>query len=295
MEEKIEMDLFHDAAVVLRHETALLGCKVPVTKDDELACLYYYELVGRFPKQRPRRILRATDFRCPAEHQAGLEKLEEVIRAGGDIRPYLNKESLDFDRTDGLLIDWGIHHMHIGVLPDKRDSSFVERTGPLLHVRFTDDCAYFIAILGHGNWTNTDLIRIIHRDWPESIAQYKMKDVVGLSREITNDCRSSSRRAGINSPIEIQSGVVCSPSGKKFTCSKRRKLGGHGEFSSSTVRQVDEDVEFFRRSEGAIRGGYEEWRHEACDPNGTFHFRLERNESGVFAVDINQNIAIRLK
>lgn len=52
-------------------------------------------------------------------------------------------------------------------------NGFVNRTGPVLFARFDEQNAYLINVWSHGNWTNQDMIRIIHNNWPESIEDLK--------------------------------------------------------------------------------------------------------------------------
>jgi hypothetical protein len=44
-----------------------------------------------------------------------------------------------------MLNDWGIHHLHLGTKISK-NTGFVERTGPLLFVKFEKNVAYFIGV-----------------------------------------------------------------------------------------------------------------------------------------------------
>lgn len=93
--------------------------------------------------------------------------------AGQDLNPHQSKRSFDADYHDRLFNDWGIHHLHISLAKRSPTDFFCERTGPLLFVRFHQNTAYFLNIQDHSQthgWSNTDLIRIIQRNWPASIA-----------------------------------------------------------------------------------------------------------------------------
>ncbi len=71
---------------------------------------------------------------------------------------------------DLLFNDWGIHHLHLRSDKENPSDYFNGRTGLLLFVKFTIDTAYFLDIKSHDDWSNTDFIRIIQRNWPEIIA-----------------------------------------------------------------------------------------------------------------------------
>lgn len=89
---------------------------------------------------------------------------------GDDLNPYQSKASFNADYPDLLFNDWGIHHLHLRSDKENPSDYFNGRTGLLLFVKFTIDTAYFLDIKSHDDWSNTDFIRIIQRNWPEIIA-----------------------------------------------------------------------------------------------------------------------------
>jgi hypothetical protein len=97
--------------------------------------------------------------------QPGIDLVGSKIELGIDLRPHISRKIVDLHFDDDLLNEWDIHHLHLGTTLDA--NGFVKRTGPVLFVRFDRQNAYFINVLGHGSWTNQDMIRIIHRKWPE--------------------------------------------------------------------------------------------------------------------------------
>lgn len=99
---------------------------------------------------------------------------------GLDINPYQSKESFNADYHDLLFNDWGIHHLHLCREKKKQTDYFHIRTGDLLFVKFTEEIAYFLDIKSHNDknvWSNTDFIRIIQRNWPETIADKEISNV----------------------------------------------------------------------------------------------------------------------
>ncbi len=99
---------------------------------------------------------------------------------GLDINPYQSKESFNADYHDLLFNDWGIHHLHLSNEKKKPTDYFHTRTGDLLFVRFTNEVAYFLDIKSHKDknvWSDTDLIRIIQKNWADTIADKEVPNV----------------------------------------------------------------------------------------------------------------------
>lgn len=132
---------------------------------------------------RPRKVHIAKEFTCLPELQLGLDLIIEMVKQGVDLGPYLRKRIVDLDYDDDLLNDWDIYHLHLVTTLDS--NGFGNRKGPVLFARFDEEHAYLINVWGHGNWTNQDMIRIIHNNWPESIEYYSLKDVTGLNQNVT--------------------------------------------------------------------------------------------------------------
>ncbi len=104
-----------------------------------------------------------------------------------DLYPHQSTSLLDPLAKDGLLADWDIQHLHLG-LPGGRPTiaPFVNRSQKVLLVRFTPADAYLIDCPAHGPdvqapWWDTDLPETLHRNWPESIAHLRL-NVSGGSR-----------------------------------------------------------------------------------------------------------------
>lgn len=132
------------------------------------------------------------------------------IQNGEDIKPYLSKKISDLDYNDPLLNDWGIHHLHLGLSIDESD--FIERTGPVLFVRFDIKKAYFINIMPHGSWAKHELIKIIHNNWPETIEKFRIKAIYS-EKKYTDSEISILRKAGVYTLIEVDQGILYAPIG----------------------------------------------------------------------------------
>ena len=172
---------------------------------DEVMLRTYSKVLRRRPSQKPRIVLKSRDFSCPPEHSSGLLEIENIVSNGGDISPHLTKTVLDGGSKDRMLDHWDIHHLHLGT---RLTGDFVERTGLLLFCRFDDEYAYFIDVMPHGSWTKQKLIKVLHENWPESIATFRLDGVVGLTSEITDEDVMQLRQSNVVTPIQIEEGVV---------------------------------------------------------------------------------------
>ena len=171
-------------------------------------CLKYFNLLNRLVFSKPRNIKYSAEFKCPKGYENGLKNIEQIILNGDDLTPYLSRQVKNLDSHDTLLDDWGIYHIHLGV--QKKPNDFSQRTGPVLFAKIDKEFAYFIQILDHGGrhepWFNKNLIKIIHKNWPEIIKNFLLNidiNSVNLSKDIKNW-----RRAGVNTPIVLNDGTA---------------------------------------------------------------------------------------
>ena len=181
------------------------------TNDDVLQsyCSYTYRLI----EKRPRTIYKATSFTCPAEVEIGLKWLEEKIRKGESVNPHLNNATKK-DKLDGLLYDWGIHHLHLGEMFSA--PGYVKRTGYVLFAIFRNENVYFIDIRDHVGWSDKRLLEIVNENWPELLSIYKME---GVKPETTFDEKDITllRKSGVNTFHELSTGDSYLPMGGGIT------------------------------------------------------------------------------
>jgi hypothetical protein len=69
----------------------------------------------------------------------------------------------------------------------------------LLFARFPNNYAYLINIFPHGVWAEQELVGIIHRNWPESISDYRVTRIgVRLAYTQNYEVIAKLREAKIN-------------------------------------------------------------------------------------------------
>jgi hypothetical protein len=208
MELKIDkIDLFADWIEIISEELSNQMFDISGLNQDELSILYFSNR-KKIIQPKKRTVHKSDTFSCPSEHLEGLEILEKKIIDGELLRPNQSRMLKNLKDKDGLLFDWGIFHLHLG--KDVESDGFIKRTGPLLYVLFDDNNAYFIDVLEHGQWTNQNLLKVIYKNWPQTIESYRIKGegIIGLEKNCSDEEINQLRRANVNVLIEIEPKVI---------------------------------------------------------------------------------------
>lgn len=139
--------------------------------------------------------------------------IENVILHGGLLTPYLSKRIMRLDYDDLLLNDWRIHHLHLGTAIES--DGFVSRTADLLYVYFESSDAYLIEIRGHSDFACQELLQIVHENWPQLIAKYRMNGRV--VQQLSDADIKKLRSGGVQPLISMNDGTVYAPPGGGIT------------------------------------------------------------------------------
>jgi len=159
----------------------------------------------RIPPMKVRRVRHSRELSIPSEYLADYVGLVALIEAGGDLKPYLSRDIIKKkrpDRNDGLLNSWGIQHLHF-----RQDG-----TDRLLFCVITEAEVFVIQALPHDAehlWVNTELVQILHNNWPELIAHAKHSGL--RSEEIPAAKRSLLRGYNANFAITVRDQTVYLP------------------------------------------------------------------------------------
>ena len=149
------------------------------------------------------------------------ERLKYIhdLALGKDVNPFLSKQvkgQHQNKKTDLLRFEWGIYHIH-----------FEEggKGDEMLFVYFDGNEAYLLDILlhekngaNHITWTNTDLIQILHDNWPHVIARAIFK--TDSKETLTTEQRQILRNKAANTNVTVRDGTEYMPIGGGFSCSK---------------------------------------------------------------------------
>ncbi|MBB1417804.1 hypothetical protein H5187_10975 [Pseudoalteromonas sp. SG44-1] len=142
--------------------------------------------------------------------------------------------------ADLLLSEWGIHHLHF-------DES---RSNELLFIYFSESDAYLIDILQHEKadgsvvtWTNTDLIQVMHDNWPSVLKPYVLK-TNSQSPVLTTKERRALRNKAANTTIVVNDGTEYMPMGGGYSASNHPTSAiVQSDSLYLTVKQLQKTVE----------------------------------------------------
>ncbi|RXK84983.1 hypothetical protein EST62_07955 [Chlorobaculum sp. 24CR] len=167
--------------------------------------MLYLNAYRRIPAMKPRIVHESRELSVPYEYSPDYEKIVALIKPGGDLKPYLSRDILKKkrpDKNDALLNSWGIQHLHFRT----------EGSDQLLFCVIAESDVFVIQALSHNEeylWVNTQLVEILHRNWPELILHAKHD---GLRPEdISNTKRHSLRSKNANFAVTVSDGTVYLP------------------------------------------------------------------------------------
>ncbi|WP_152965313.1 hypothetical protein [Cobetia sp. UCD-24C] len=284
--ENINISLYQDWINILRNRLSDFGYSISDHSDENISRIYL-NLEKRLIPQKARRILKHDNFYCPDEMTSGLKGVEEAITSGQNLLPYLSKRIKKPNYNDALLNHWGIHHLHLGKTIGR--DGFVEHGNPLLFCRFDDENAYFINVLTHGAWAEQDMIRVLHKNWPDSIKQFQINGLIRLTQPITDSDIKTFRQKKINTFVEVEDGAIYGAIGGGFASSG---------ISIDVVRQADQYEAWLNQNQAHIINNIENIRNEARKKNielpSTPHFELKIENNTEYAVESVSKICIKL-
>lgn len=282
---RLNIDFSSDWRNILKDRLRKSGFE-PSSTDDDIS-LQFFNLNHRLISNKPRKILFSNEFYCLPKRNDGLQLIIKKIENGLDLTPHLSKDIADLDYQDTLLNDWGIYHLHLGT---KLNNGFVNRTGPVLFVRFDDEYAYFINVAMHGKYAETepwaiqDMVRIIHDNWPQSIKDYLLPEVTGLSRVPSNQDIENSRAAGSFTLLELDKGIVYLQIGMGLTTSRH---------SLDVVRTSQYYHDLINEYEVFVKDNFIEFIDVAKKDGAIFkediHFQLVIKSNEVYAFEVSTN------
>lgn len=165
---------------------------------------------------------------------------------------------------------------------------FVQRTGPVLFARFTNDTAYFLAVLPHNNWTRQELVRIIHQNWPDAISRYR-RSGVDLEWIPTDDEVRKLRKHGILSIVQVEPGVIYMPIGGGYATSRLSIVVGTScDRIIASLHALEDGIR-----EMAPKFVAEAHRHGLAIGE-ELSFRLRRESIGYTVTEEHTNLQLRL-
>lgn len=236
----VDSQVLENIVHLYRTELLEVGYDTVTITDNRQLLISYYTIKKRLIPQYPRQVHYANNFTCPTPLQNGLDLLKYKFERGMDLRPHLSKTVNQINSEDKLLYSWNIHHFHLGEIIT--EDGFIQRTGDVLFAVVTPCDVYFLCIMGHNNWSNMELVQIIHNNWPELISDFKVEGEFGdifNSQDVVK-----LRNANINVGITMKDGTGYLPMGMGLT--------GAGHSVQATLDSICE-INRIKRLERAIQ------------------------------------------
>ncbi|WP_312547584.1 hypothetical protein [Massilia sp.] len=190
--------------------------------------LRWLDFTSRYIRPKPRKVLYSN---CVAksihkENQAAFKKIVSHIKHGADLNPYQSKGLICHNdisgknkqkRTDQLWAHWGIHHLHLSPSRLPKNGYFSARSSWLLFCIVADDFVGIVDVRHHDEdylFSDPELIKTVARSWPDIMEPYRIKGITGISgADQTAPEIAASRKATLNSPIEVDGKFYLAPGG----------------------------------------------------------------------------------
>jgi hypothetical protein len=186
--------------------------------------IIFFNWSSRLVGVRPRRVHLSNEFQSNPlkdNFEAAIAEIMEDIQTGKSLTGRLSKEIVEFGYVEGshssskdkdlMLNDWGIHHLHLGMGPDPKDSRFVKRTKELLLVMFKSDDAYVLDIVDHNSWTSKHIVRAAIKNWPDAHLFPELVGVLPSNKQFDASEHAELHKAGITIPLELDGKVYTPP------------------------------------------------------------------------------------
>ncbi len=245
---KIELkaDFFTDWVNFARDELIAFGIDVPNDASDDDILYAYFTTHKRIIVPCPRSIEYSSVFNIPPtpsgspDYQQGFDQLKDKIVKGEVLTPHLSRQIYKFGKQDSMLNDWGIHHFHLGSQPDPRRPNLIQGTKDVIFAFITDNLCFMINVYDHNNWTEREVIKIIHDEKSELLDKYKLKGVSGIHpKDITNEEHAQLRKKGANILLDFGDGVYMPPGGGQATSGHSIEIIRASDVVKHKCRQLD--------------------------------------------------------
>jgi hypothetical protein len=163
---------------------------------------------------------------------------------------------------------------------------FVKRDGPLMYAIFCEDRVYLIDILGHDDFANEHLFRVVATNWPNDGLVFKLGILPGSSP--TTEERKITRSVGVDMVVNVD--------GHAYMSAMTVGLTGAGtstrhSYEAQRFLRVVQQAEKDCQSDGFAQKLYGNLGVE-CPADPELHFASLRDGWGV--IDRNGSLLHRL-
>ncbi|WP_321421698.1 hypothetical protein [uncultured Methanobacterium sp.] len=202
------MDFSIDLEGIILQKAKQLGISINYTDVHELL-RKYINIKTKLIDNNPRKVFYSSELQSKILNEPYfnvLKKIEKKFEEGDDINPYLSRQSLKPDSQDGLLNDWGIHHLHLSDTKRSPNDQFYSRSDYLLMVIVGNDFVCFLDVRPHSEsnpnnpnyplWVRNELLEIIQKNWEKLLEPYEYKGQKPL-KKYTEEEHFELRDAGL--------------------------------------------------------------------------------------------------
>lgn len=266
----------------LKNQFQKLGFLYSENENLEDNTVRYFRISRRLISKKKRKVFISKSLIVSPEFKASFDEIVRRLENGEDIKPYQSRLMKKTEINDLLLNDWGIHHLHLG---DTLESDgYIKRTVPLLYAMFTENEVYLIAILNHEQWTNTDLIQIMHDNWKDVMVKFK---IVISPLSISEDQRKILRNEHGNAIVTVSDGTTYGPPGGGIMAS------GDCMFDIKNTDKIFFDIENW---ESIVKGNEERFFEGAkIDKNQILTIKLNFDQKECYLYEPDKKIRFNLK
>jgi hypothetical protein len=254
------LDFISDYAEHIQQYFKALGVATAATAPYELI-VRYTSLARRLIPTKARGIGFSREFQCPPQSKSGLALLKHRILRGEPLVPHMSTQIFDADFNDGMFNDWGVHHLHLGLVPYRKNARFVERTGPVLYAMVTPSTVYAIDVMTHGKghkhaWTSQRIIQIVYDNWPMLLKRGLHTDLAG-GDALTDDEYEQARQGNVTAALVLRDGtpligpgggISTNGTGIRAVIEAHGKLEALGQFEENVRQAAPEIVQNLKQS-----------------------------------------------
>lgn len=179
MQGEFTTDFSEDLRELLIAALARLGSPIDPASPLDHAAMTYFNLDRRRIRPTPRTVRMSRELAVktlPAPIDAAVTEITRRAEHGEPLVPFLSKQIADAHFADGLLNDWGIHHLHVGSATPGADG-YVKQQGELLYAWVLEAEFLMLDVRDHHSFADDALVAIMVANWPEKMARFRMASI----------------------------------------------------------------------------------------------------------------------
>ncbi len=215
----VEADFVADLRDLLAAHLASRGYSADASATAETLLWNFLKIQHRLVEARPRKVVRSQtlvqgEAGLPEKYRVALQRIERASLAGEDLNPYLSRQLVTdkaFRAHDGMLNEYGVHHLHLGDGFD--DRGLIRGTKELLFAIVGEDEMYFIGVFDHDAFGDEEPFRIALANWPSLFRASGFPAPRSPAEPLTPEQRKTLRKKGANALTVGDDGETYFPPG----------------------------------------------------------------------------------